>query len=103
MLARYDEAWIRNGNRKKSLATAGISVNEGCCVVWDKAWVGLDLGQKSLFHETTKLIKINHRCIQIGRQVVETYRHRGMDSGAIYNWSAGDLIFFCKKYSTGYR
>ena len=41
MLARYDGVWIRNGNRKKSLATTGLSENQGCCVVWDKAWVGL--------------------------------------------------------------
>ena len=47
MLVRYDRAWIRNGNRKSSLANAGLSVNEGCCVIWDKAWVGLGIRASS--------------------------------------------------------
>ena len=35
------------------------------------------------FHETTKVNKIDHRCIQIDRSVLETSRPRRMDIGAV--------------------
>ena len=35
------------------------------------------------FHETTKINRIDHRCIQIDPWVLETSRHRPMDIGAI--------------------
>ena len=35
------------------------------------------------FHEPTKISKIYHRCIQIGRRLLETYRHRLMVIGAV--------------------
>ena len=35
------------------------------------------------FHETTKVIEINHRCVQIDRWVLGTGRHRPMDIGAV--------------------
>ena len=38
---------------------------------------------KGLFHETTKIYKINHRCIQINRRVMQTSRQRCMDIGAV--------------------
>ena len=38
---------------------------------------------KREFHETTKVIKIDHLCIQIDPWVLETGRHRPMDIGAI--------------------
>ena len=41
------------------------------------------LSFKGRFHETTKIIKINHRCIQIDRWVKQTCRHRLMDIGAV--------------------
>ena len=37
---------------------------------------------KAWFHETTKVNKINHRCIQIDRWVQQTCRHRPMDIDA---------------------
>ena len=41
------------------------------------------LGVKGRFHEQTEIYKINHRCIQIGRRLVQTYGHRPMHMGAI--------------------
>ena len=35
------------------------------------------------FFKTTKINQINHRCIQVGRRVLQTSRHRRMDIGAI--------------------
>ena len=35
------------------------------------------------FHETTKVIKIDHRCVQIDTWVLGTGRHRPMDIGAV--------------------
>ena len=49
------------------------------------------MGLKARFHETTKIEKINHRCIQIDRWVKETCGHRPMDIGTIL---ADDKTFF---------
>ena len=56
-------------------------------------WVGLQMSTsgplfpyfylKGGFHETTKINKIDHRCIQIDHWVLETSWHRPMDTGAI--------------------
>ena len=46
---------------------------------------------KGRFHETTKINKINHRCVQINRWVKQTCRHRGMDFGVVVG--GGDEIF----------
>ena len=46
------------------------------------------------FHETTKVIKIDHRCIQIDLWVLETSRHRPMDIGAVLaaHWTCYFII-----------
>ena len=38
---------------------------------------------KGWFQETTKMNEIYHRRIQIGRQVIQTSRHRRMDIGTV--------------------
>ena len=38
---------------------------------------------KGGFHETTNINEINHRCIKIGRQVIQTCRHRPIEIGAV--------------------
>ena len=38
---------------------------------------------KGLFHGPTEIYKINHRCIQIDRRVLQTIQHRRIDIGAI--------------------
>ena len=43
----------------------------------------LDTRVKRGFHETTKINQTDHRCMQIDRWVLETSRHRPMDTGAI--------------------
>ena len=45
------------------------------------------------FHRPANINEINHRCIKISRQVVQTFRHRQMDIGAIL---AGDVAFLVK-------
>ena len=35
------------------------------------------------FHKPMEISKIYHRCIQIGRRLLETYRHRLTDIGAV--------------------
>ena len=50
---------------------------------YTKALSGQTKKLKRGFHEPTEINKINHRCIQIGRQVLQTFRHRHMDIGAV--------------------
>ena len=38
---------------------------------------------KGRFHETMNMNEIDHRCIKIGRQVVQTCRHRPTEIGAV--------------------
>ena len=54
-----------------------LSSSRGRPFVQERVWL------KGGFHEPTKMYKINHRCIQIGRQVLQTSRHRRMDIGAV--------------------
>ena len=37
--------------------------------------------QKARFHDATEIDKINHGCVQFGRWVMQTCRHRPMDIG----------------------
>ena len=41
------------------------------------------LSLKGGFHGRTNINEINHRCINIGRQVTQTCRHRPMEIGAV--------------------
>ena len=49
---------------------------EGEVDVWKRNKV------KGRFHGPTEIYKINRRCIQISRQVLQTSRHRRVDIGA---------------------
>ena len=51
------------------------------------------------FHETTKINQIDHRCMNISRQVIQTCRHQLMDCRLellFHHWSAGELISLVK-------
>ena len=50
---------------------------------WAEGWRG-ELCLKRGFHRQTNIDEINHRCIKISQQVVQTCRHRRMDIGAAW-------------------
>ena len=64
-------------NRLLSVAVDGCRWLPVGFVVWGEST------SKRGFHETTKVIKIDHRCIQIDPWRLETGRHRPMDIGAV--------------------
>ena len=52
---------------------------------------------KARFHETTNMDKINHRCIQIDRQALQTCRHPPMDIGAVLADDKTFYFIFCRQ------
>ena len=69
---------------RKSLKISGADTGFLKAGVWVKGG----------FHETTKINKNNHRCIQSRRQEEQTCRHRL--NLLFHNWSAGEMTLLVK-------